>query len=490
MANCPATDKTFYIMKNRIFTLAIASVISIAAMAQFEGTTPDERIAATAGEDSISVGRGHISMFQMGLQNQDFKDAYVSWKWLMTYAPFANTGIYKQSPIMFYNLNLKETDPARKEAYFNDMMKMFDLRLSRLDSLNSMERREKLKSSVGDVMAVKAEYYNYIAPTIPSQQWNAGKSYKYFEEAIKTINEKGGREVSGSFLQNYIYISDMIYKSDPTGKREQYLQDYLDSKEACEKMLALATEAAQAGDSAVAQRYVTMYSAPLAFIEQTFAASGAADKAQIIKIYTDKFETYKTDINKLNASLNLMAQNDCDTEPIYFQYAKAAYALQPTFTSSIGLAQKAMKDGNASSALNYYNKALELASDDNARSKICMNIAKAMASSGAYGKSEEYTEKAIGYNAECAGHAYYQMANNMVRVKNYGDAIAYCDKAAAADITIAPRARDLRGRIVKAQEQLAAANKAADANRAANAAYQEYLRKKAAEEAFWRGSKK
>ena len=163
-------------MKNRIFTLAVASAISIATMAQFEGTTPDERIAATAGEDSISVGRGHISMFQMGLQNQDYKDAYVSWKWLMTYAPFANTGIYKQSPIMFYNLNLKESDPAQKEKYFNEMMKMFDLRLSRLDSLNSMERRERLKSSIGDVMAVKAEYYNYIAPTIPSLQWNAEKN--------------------------------------------------------------------------------------------------------------------------------------------------------------------------------------------------------------------------------------------------------------------------------------------------------------------------
>ena len=468
----------------------MAAVVSTAAMAQFEGTTPDERIAATAGEDSVTVGRGHISMFQMGLQNKDYKEAYTSWKWLMKYAPFANTGIYKQSPLMFYNLNLKETDQAQKETYFRDMMKMFDLRLSRLDSLNSMERRERLKSSVGDVMAVKAEYYNYIAPTIASEQWNPQKSYEYFEKAIKTINENGGREVSGTFLQNYIYNSDMIYKADPAGKREQYLQDYLDSKDACEKMLTLATEAAQAGDSTTAHKYVAMYSAPLAFIEQTFAASGAADKAQIIQIYTSKFDTYKSDINKLNSSLNLMAQNDCDTEPIYFQYAKAAYDLKPTFASSIGLAQKAMKDGNAGSALKYYDKALELAADDNARSKICMNIARAMASSGAYGKSEEYTEKAIGYNSDCAGHAYYQMANNMVRAKNYNGALAYCDKAAAADITIAPRAKDLKGRIANAQAQLAAASKAAAANSAANAAYQEYLRKKAAEEAFWRGSKK
>lgn len=477
-------------MRNRLFTFAMAAAVSAAAMAQFEGTTPDERIAATAGEDSVTVGRGHISMFQMGLQNQDYKESYISWKWLMKHAPFANTGIYKQSPLMFYNLNLKETDQAQKEIYFRDMMKMFDLRLSRLDSLNSMERRERLKSSVGDVMAVKAEFYNYIAPTIASEQWTPQKSYEYFEQAIKTINENGGREVSGSFLQNFIYNSDMIYKADPAGKREQYLQDYLDSKDACEKMLALATEAAQAGDSTTAHKYVAMYSAPLAFIEQTFAASGAADKAQIIQIYTNKFDTYKNNIDKLNSSLNLMAQNDCDTEPIYFQYAKAAYNLKPTFISSIGLAQKAMKDGNASSALNYYNKAIELAADDNARSKICINIARAMASSGAYSKSEEYTEKAIGYNNECAGHAYYQMANNMVRAKNFGGALAYCDKAAAADITIAPRAKDLKNRIATAQAQIEAANKAAAANSAANAAYQEYLRKKAAEEAFWRGSKK
>ena len=66
-------------MKNRIFTLAIASVISIAAMAQFEGTTPDERIAATAGEDSISVGRGHISMFQMSLHRDNGAGTPAGW---------------------------------------------------------------------------------------------------------------------------------------------------------------------------------------------------------------------------------------------------------------------------------------------------------------------------------------------------------------------------------------------------------------------------
>ena len=85
------------------------------------------------------------------------------------------------------------------------------------------------------------------------------------------------------------------------------------------------------------QKLLAKYEGPLALIEQTFANSGAADREQIIAIYTKKFEEYKTDVAKLNSSLNLMAQNGCDDDSIYFVYAKAAYDIQPTFTASIGL---------------------------------------------------------------------------------------------------------------------------------------------------------
>ena len=465
----------------KIRTLAFACLVTFAstAMAQFEGATIDERIAATAGEDSVVVGRGHISSFQMGIDNKNWKDAHISWKWLMQHAPYAISGLYKgHAPFMLYQLIIAEQDQTKKLEYFNDLMYMFDQRAARLDTLNSMEKRDNLKSTLGDVLAIKADYYNWTAPSTQGSGYTLNQSYKNYSEAIRMINEKGGREVEGTVLQNFFNTSDYIYKTAPNTLREQYLQDYLDSKDACEKMLQLAKEAQANGDDAKAQKLLAKYEGPLAFIEQTFAQSGAADREQIIAIYTKKFNTYKTDAAKLNSSLNLMAQNGCDNDSIYFVYAKAAYDIQPTFTASIGLAQKAQKDGKATEALSYYDKALELASDDATRGKICIKVAQALISSGGFTKGEEYINKAITFNPALTGAAYWQMAMSLIKAHDLKGAVGYCDKAGQADITYANRAEDMKKRLNEAIAQQATNSKM-------QAEYNEYMRKKKAEEDFW-----
>lgn len=472
-------------MKIKTIILAGAAIMSgMSASAQInDWQNLDERIAYTCPND-VQEARGQITTYQMAIQDQHWADAYEAWKWLIDKAPYSITGIYKgYAPYMFYTLINAEQDAAKKLQYFNDMMQMFELRLERLDDLNKMEKSENLKSTEGDVLAVKAEYYNWTAPNVPGSEYTPMKSYNNFVEAIKSINEKGGREITGSCLQTFFAISDALYKANQKENgsnpwREQYLQDYLDSKDACEKMLALAKEAQQNGDDATAEKYVAMYDQPLNFIEQTFSASGAADREQIIAIYTKKFDTYKEDINKLNSALTLMAANDCDDSDIYYQYAEAAYNIQPTFTASIGLAQKLQKEGKAQECLTYYNKALELAPNDNTRSGICLRVAKALASSGAIVKSEEYIQKAITFNPGIAGKAYYQQATNLTKAHDFDGAIAACDKAAEADITVAPSAQRLKEQLQQVKAQQAA-------NAKAQAAYQEYLRKKKAEEDFW-----
>jgi tetratricopeptide (TPR) repeat protein len=220
------------------------------------------------------------------------------------------------------------------------------------------------------------------------------------------------------------------------------------------------------------------YEGPLALIEQTFANSGAADREQIIAIYTKKFEEYKTDVAKLNSSLNLMAQNGCDDDSIYFVYAKAAYDIQPTFTASIGLAQKAQKDGKATEALSYYDKALELAADDATRGRICIKVAQALISSGGFAKGEEYIKKAIEFNPSLTGAAYWQMAMSLIKAHDLKGAVSYCDMAGQADITYANRAEDMKKRLNEAIAQQAT-------NARMQAEYNEYMRKKKAEEDFW-----
>ncbi|MBO5888017.1 MAG: tetratricopeptide repeat protein [Bacteroidaceae bacterium] len=469
-------------MKKLTLFVCLAMAAAGATAQNFEGSTLEERIAHTMGnnEDSIKTAKGFITMFQQSNSNKDYKDMYVNYQWLKKNAPFAVNGIYTQGPFMFYNLINTEQDPAKKKQYFDEMMELFELRQKNLDALNSFA---KTKSTLGDVLSVKAEYYNWTAPGVFGQTFDLRKSYANFSEAIKMVNEHGGREITGSFLQTFFLVSDAIYKAMPNTTREQYLQDYLDSKDACEKMLQLAKDAKAEGDTARAQKLLATYDAPLAQIEYTFAQSGAADSTQLVNIYTKKFESYKQDINKLNSSLTIMQQNDCDKSDIYYQYAEAAYALQPSFTSAIGLAQKSQKDGQLDKMLEYYEKALELASNDARRGVICLNICNGLTKSQQYTGALTYAEKAIAYDADLTGKAYLKEANIYTMLGQYDEAIAYCGKASDADITVSGSADRLKANIKKVQ-----ANQAANA--AARKAYDDYIARQKEEEAFWSGSLK
>lgn len=465
-------------------TLAmLLAMIGAGAMAQnFENSTVEERIGYSNNnnEDSIKSGRQYITMFQQAGANKDYQDMYYNYLWLKKNAPYAVNGIYTQGPFMFYNLINAEQDPAKKRKYFDEMMELFELRQKNLDALNSFA---KTKNTLGDVLSVKAEYYNWTAPSVLGQDFDLRESYKNFSEAIKMVNEQGGREITGSFLQTFFLVSDAVYKAMPNTMREQYLQDYLDSKDACEKMLQLAKEAQANGDNEKAAKLVATYDAPLAAIEQTFSQSGAADSSQLIAIYTKKFDSYKTDINKLNSSLTIMQNNDCDESDIYYQYAEAAYALEPTFTSAIGLAQKAQKDGQLGKMLEYYNKALELASSDAKRGAICLNICNGLTKSKQYTGALTYAEKAIKYNPDFTGKAYLKMANIYTMLGQYNEAIAYCSKAADADITVSGSANRLKENIQRVQ-----ANQAENAK--ARKAYDDFIKRQKAEEDFWKGGGK
>ena len=235
-------------MNKKLIIAAMCVTLTGSAVAQelnFKGKTLEERIGYTNNnnEDSIKVGRSNVSLFQQSLANKDWAGAYENFSWLFKHAPYAVNGIYTQGPVMFYYLIQGEQDKAKKLKYFNELMALFEARQKNLDVINTFANST---STLGDVLSVKADYYNWTAPGVEGSNYTLNKSYENYRNAITMINEKGGREIEGSVLQNFFLVSDAMYKSAPNALREQYLQDYLDSKDACERMLQLAKEAQEA----------------------------------------------------------------------------------------------------------------------------------------------------------------------------------------------------------------------------------------------------
>ena len=461
--------------KNLFLAIGLAA-LTTPVLAQYEGTTLDDRIGH--GEDSLEVRR-NLSMFNMAIQNSSFEEAYEVWKPIIEKAPFANLRVYTDGSYMLQSLITMEKDAAKKKAYFDELMNLYDLRLKNLTGLNSFAKAH-LQATEGDVVYPKAYCYAVYGPQADPTGYTIDQAYSHFAKANKLLEEQGGREVKGYMLDIFFRISNAKYQADNNGFREQFLQDYLDSKELCEKMLQLAKEET---DPARAQKIVAEYDQPLNNIEGIFAQSKAADRDQIIAIFGPKIEANKDNLAYLKSALTLMAANDCDDDPVYYRAAEYAYHIQPTYESAIGTAQKYYKDGKTTESVKYYNDAIDLCQSDAQKGNIALRVAAAMRKAGDFKSAYAYLDKAMSYNSDLEGKCYMQRANIATKEKKYADAKNFCDKAAAADITLAGQAQRLKSNI-----QTVEAHNAEYARQKA-----EYDRQQAeikAEEDFWKAGKK
>lgn len=461
-------------MKNVFLAIAMMAV-SATAMAQYEGTAWYDRIGT--GEDSLRT-RQNLSLFQTAINGNNWEEAYEAWKPAFEKAPFAQMGLYTNGAYMLAMLIQGEQDAAKKQQYFQELMNVYDTRVKNLAGLNSFTRADR-RATEGDVIARKAYDYAAYGPAC-DPTYTLDKAYAMFKDGINKINEQGGREVEGFVLDAFFRVSYAKYQADNNGFRESFLQDYLESKDVCDKMLQLAKEES---DPEKAQKIVAKYDQPLNTIEGLFAESKAADRDQIIAIFTPKIEANKDNLAYLKSALTLMAANDCDDTPVYYKAAEYAYNIEPTFESAIGTAQKYYKDGETAKSVKYYNDAIDLCQSDTQKGNIALRVAAAMRKGGDFKSAYDYLDKAMQYNPDLEGKCYMQRANIATKEKNYAQAKTYCDKAAAADITLAGQAQRLKSSI-----QTVEAHNAEYARQKA-----EYDRQQAelkAEEDFWKAGKK
>ncbi len=478
-------------MIKKLFFCGAFAALSLPSFAQYEkldcrlSDLADHEVrnsVAYIGEKALSdtaktVG-GYVTMLQMTYSSQAWGDMYENWKWLITNAPIATVGTYARGAVMLGHMIKSDTISAeKKKMYLDEMMSLFDTRLKYLKYLNATVAEGKRgRATEGDVLISKANYYHIYGFGIdPNYTYNS--IYDMYKAGINAINKEGGREVKGAYIQYFFSVSHELYKVDNNYFREQFLNDYLESKEVCEKMLQLAKEET---DPDKAQGIVAEYDKPLAVIEQVFAQSGAANREQLIAMYTPKIEQNKTNVAYLRSAMNVLANNGCDDTDVYYTASRYAYEIEPTYESAIGMAQYSKKEGKLNEMLTYYNKALDMAQNDQTRGIICMNIAISLINGKQYTGALVYLDRAIQYNPEMTGKAALRKAIVYTSLGQYADALNYCAEASGADITVSGTAERLAEKIRKAQ-----ANAAENAR--ARAAYDSYMAKQKAEEDFWKG---
>jgi tetratricopeptide (TPR) repeat protein len=141
-----------------------------------------------------------------------------------------------------------------------------------------------------------------------------------------------------------------------------------------------------------------------------------ADCDNLIPLYSKDFEANKNDVNWLKSAAGRLSAKDCD-DPLFFKLVQQLHKLQPSAESAYYLGQLAEKDGKSSTALDYYNQAAELQTDNSKRAKIYYSIAENFRKKGSYGTARTYYNKMLNVKPS-AGIAYYKIGTMYAKSAN------------------------------------------------------------------------
>ncbi len=422
-------------MKSKfILSIVLASVSLFASAQKYAGTQLYDRIGH--GQDSIEV-MNNLSLYQEAFKARNYAEALPYWKIVFEKAPMAQNRLYTDGAWILETLIPQQTDTAKKQEYFDLLMKVYDQRLANLKDLNSIAKPQ-YQYTEGYVICRKAYDFANYNPNPDNE-----KAYEMFRSGINDV----GLNTEAFVLYSFIQCSYNRYMKDKTDqKREDFIRDYMECNDICEKLLEQAK--AYVDDTIKAQKIVNNYYPTQELCNNLFVKSGAADCASLEKIYSKKVEDNKTNLEYLNGVLKVLSFFECDSSATYYTASEYAYQLSKTPRAAIGIAQKMYKNGDMEGALRYFQDAIDMEQDPIKKSRYALSVAAILYRSGNVGKCRQYCNETLKLDPT-NGNAWLLIADCVARSasgdhfeksKYYCLAMDKCNRAKAVDPSCASKA--------------------------------------------------
>ena len=428
-------------MKKLIFALLV--LVATGASAQ-NGITNEFRFGQ--GEDSVRCIET-ITIVNVNLNNKDYATAYESWKTIFNEFPVARVDTYTNGVKLLTELIKKESDPAKKEAYIQELLSIYDQEIKYIDKLQAIT---KTKLSAGQLLGKKALAYMQYYKDAP-----VDTMYNMLAKSVEM--EKGMSEYA--VTERFMKYSALKYKQDKSHS-EQIIDDYLnasiyivevldkyhDNIERSEKKYQ---EEGNPRDSLNAIAYGKMIDASRiskSNIDAYFINSGAASCEDLSKIYAPTLEANKENIEYLNKVLSVMSMLKCTNEDTYLTAAEYALAIEPTAKAAMGCGYRYYKKGEIDKAIEFFNQAIELEASITTKAELCYKVGLIQYSLNNYAKARAYANKALSFNskygqphiliAQCYGAANKWSEDDIMNGCTYFLCLDRLDRAKAVDPSV------------------------------------------------------
>lgn len=422
-------------MKMKMITATLL-VFALGATSTFAQKGVDDGSRFGHGEDSLRCLQ-NLSIYAEYVKTGNFKDAYLPWKAAYTECPKAQVSTYINGVKILQWFIGQEKDAAKRAAYVEELMDVYDQRLKYLDDLNALVRNQTTRETV---LGMKAHDYIVFGGNI-----DINKAYNMLKEVVVAQKEN----TAYYLLQDFINISEKKYKTDPNHK-ETFITDY---QMAAEYANAVNERTQNNPKASEALKKATLLTKD--YVDGIFINSGAANCENLEAMYGPKIEENKENLDYLKQVVAVMRMFKCTEQEAYFKASEYAHAVSPTAETAVGCAYMNYKKGDLDKTLQFFDEAIELETDPVKKSEDAYNAAVVLFSKKQLGKAKSYANKALSFNDK-NGKAYILIANMYASSPNWSDepalnrctyylAIDKLQRAKAVDPSVTEEANKLIG---------------------------------------------
>lgn len=319
---------------------------------------------------------------------------YIKIKQLMSLAPYSDYYYYSgklyEYPNSMYKLMLdRNSDPAVKVMLVEDVIEHGKMYVDHLDSINVI--RELNSGTKGNPLTmplakIKRAHYNYKfahdPKYYPQHLYDKKKAYELYREAFKDFlvakDEQGGTELEAYYVMEYFKTCYDMYKTDEEKYYEQFLTDYQEIVQVCDKLLIPYYDIPDTIKNNESDPKYALYRGYNYWtnarkggnvkddgIKALFAASGAGSAERLKRYFAPRLEHNKQNKEFLDNAISFMYANGLTTDTVLYDYCKASYELGKTYENCLGMANSAylgMIDKDK--MREYYMQALDLSSSE------------------------------------------------------------------------------------------------------------------------------
>ncbi len=290
--------------------------------------------------DSIDVAKEKNALYTDQLKSENYAAAAKALDWLLINTPDLNSSIYINGAKIFENLAEKETDAAKKKAYEEKALSMYDLRIKYFGDEASVMNR-KVNTAYGFYKDDKSKYKDL------------------FEMLKKTVELNGTKIFDGNLL--YYMVATHKYKRATNELSDEDVFDIYS------KIMEIVDQKKDAGKPVNPKIVDT--------IDKLLTSTVDVDCNFIEEKLGPKFRETK-DIKLGKKIFSLMLAQKCTDSPLAIEAAEAIMEVEPDFGIAKFIASRYQKDDNLEKAKEYYQKAIELTDDSAKKADVYLSVAK------------------------------------------------------------------------------------------------------------------